>query len=147
MRFLLEEEDVPVALSLHIVFLSLWAATLLYLPILFARHALEQNSGARRRLMLSERWLYAAIMTPSAVLTVLFGIWLIFERGFDGGWLPVKLMLVLAMALFHVYCGHVMVTMRRRTGLLARPAYYRALTVPSGLLVLAVVTLVTAKPF
>ena len=137
----------PLALSLHIVFLSIWAATLLYLPVLFARHALERDPQGRRRHMLMERWLYAAIMTPSAVLTVLFGVWLIFERGFEGGWLPVKLMLVLAMGLFHVYCGHVMVTMRRRTGLVARPAYYRALTVPSGLLVLAVVTLVTAKPF
>ena len=122
-------------------------ATLLYLPMLFARHALEGNAQGRRRLMLTERWLYAAIMTPSAVLTVLFGIWLIFERGFDGGWLHVKLMLVLAMGAFHVYCGRVMVTLRRRTGLFARPGFYRALTVPSGLLVVAVVTLVSAKPF
>jgi putative membrane protein len=77
---------------------------------------------------------------------VLFGVWLIFERGFDGGWLHVKLLLVLAMGLFHVYCGRLM---GRRTEARAehRPLFYYALVPAPALLILAVITLVTAKPF
>ena len=50
-----------------------------------------------------QRWLYAFLMTPSALLTVGFGIWLIFERGFEGGWLQVKLALVVTAAALIVW--------------------------------------------
>ena len=134
------------ALSLHIVFLALWSATLLCLPLLLARQAAEPGEPGRVQLEHMQRWLYAFIMTPSALLTVAFGVWLIFERGFEGGWLPVKLALVLAMGLFHVYCGHLMGDRTEaRAG--RRPAYYYALLLAPTLLIVAVVTLVTAKPF
>ena len=128
------------------MFLALWAATLLYLPLLLARQAAEPEFEGRQRLELMQRWLYASLMTPSAMLTVGFGIWLIFERGFEGGWLQVKLALVLLMGLFHVYCGHLM---GERTEARAghRAAFYYALPLAPALLMLAVVTLVTAKPF
>lgn len=136
----------PVALSLHIAFLALWSATLLYLPLLLARQAAEREPEGRQQLELMQRWLYAFVMTPSALLTVGFGVWLIFERGFEGGWLHVKLALVLAMGLFHGYCGRLL---GDRTEARAdhRPAYYYALLVAPALLIVAVVTLVTAKPF
>lgn len=119
---------------------------LVYLPQLFARHAAEADAEARRRFELMERWVYAVLMTPSALATVLAGIWLIFERGFEGGWFPVKLALVVAMGLFHVYCGHMMIKLKRG-GATHRPAYYRALPLPPAILVLAIVVLVTGKPF
>lgn len=128
------------------MFLSVWAATLLYLPLLLARQAAAEDDHERQRLELMQRWLYAAVMTPSAVLTVLFGVWLIFERGFEGGWLPVKLLLVLLMGLFHVYCGRLLGSRTEaRAG--HRPLYYYALMPAPLLLILGVVTLVTAKPF
>jgi protoporphyrinogen IX oxidase len=136
----------PLALSLHIVFVAMWAGTLLYLPQLFVRQAAESDAAARQRLELMQRWLYAMIMTPSALLTVGFGIWLVFERGFDGGWLHVKLALVVAMGLFHGYCGHLMVKLKRE-GAKHRLAYYRALPFAPAALILGVVTLVTGKPF
>lgn len=145
-RLLLILSAVAVALSLHIAFLSVWAATLLYLPLLLARQAAAEDDHERQRLELMQRWLYAAVMTPSAVLTVLFGVWLIFERGFEGGWLPVKLLLVLLMGLFHVYCGRLLGSRTEaRAG--HRPLYYYALMPAPLLLILGVVTLVTAKPF
>lgn len=126
------------------MFLAVWSAALLGMPLLFARQAATGDAEARRRLMLMQRWFYATIMTPSAVLTVAFGTWLVFERGFEGGWLHVKLALVVLMGLFHVYCGRLMVRLRHAP---RRPAYYRALPVAPGLLVLCVVALVSAKPF
>lgn len=137
----------PLALSLHIAFLSLWSAALLCLPLLFAQQAAagRADADARQRLMLMQRWVYSNLMTPSALLTVGFGIWLVFERGFEGGWLPVKLALVLGMALFHVYCGVLMTGLKRSAG--HRPAFYRCLPLAPAVLILAVLALVTGKPF
>lgn len=134
------------ALSLHIAFLAVWSASLLALPLLLARQAAAADADERQRLELMQRWLYAALMTPSALLTVVFGTWLIFERGFAGGWLPVKLALVLAMGLFHVYCG-MLLGSRTEPGAKHRALYYYALLPAPALLIVAVVTLVTAKPF
>lgn len=134
------------ALSLHIAFLAVWSASLLALPLLLARQAAAADADERQRLELMQRWLYAALMTPSALLTVVFGTWLIFERGFAGGWLPVKLALVLAMGLFHVYCG-MLLGSRTEPGAKHRAFYYYALLPAPALLIVAVVTLVTAKPF
>ena len=135
----------PLALSLHIAFLSVWCATLAYMPQLLLRQVTAEAPDTRLQLAHMQRWLYAYVMTPSAVLTVLFGIWLIFERGFEGGWLPVKLALVVLMGLFHVYCGHLMVAPKRRGA--ARAFYYRVLALAPVPLIVAVVTLVAAKPF
>jgi protoporphyrinogen IX oxidase len=128
------------------VFLSLWAAMLLYLPLLLARQAAAAGDEERLRLELMQRWLYAHVMTPSALLTVGFGTWLVFERGFDGGWLHVKLALVLLMGLFHVYCGRLLGE-RTQPGAQHRAWFYYALLPAPALLITAVVTLVTAKPF
>lgn len=145
-HFLLVQRRMPLALSLHIVFLAFWAATLLYLPQLLVRQMAERDAGERRRLMLMQRWLYAAVMTPSALLTVAFGIWLLFERGFEGGWLHVKLALVVLMGLFHVYCGHLMMKLKPDDAG-HRLAYYRALPLAPAALILGVVALATGKPF
>jgi protoporphyrinogen IX oxidase len=133
------------ALSLHIAFLSVWSAALLALPLLFARQATAPDADERARLAMMQRWLYSNVMTPSGLLTVAFGIWLIFERGFDGGWLPVKLALVAGMGLFHAYCGVLMIALKHGTP--HRPAFYRLLPLAPASLVAAVVTLVTGKPF
>lgn len=116
------------------------------MPVLLARQAADRDRAGRERLELVQRWLYATVMTPSAVLTVVFGTWLVFERGFQGGWFPVKLALVLAMGLFHVYCG-MLLGERSRPGAEHRPLFYYALLLAPGALVVAVIALVTAKPF
>lgn len=116
------------------------------MPLLFARQAGHADPQERHRLELVQRWLYASLMTPSAVLTVLFGVWLVFERGFEGGWLPVKLALVLAMGLFHAYCGTLLGD-RTAPGAKHRALYYYALLPAPALLIVAVLVLVTAKPF
>ena len=145
-RFLLAAWHMPLALSLHIVFLAVWSAALLYMPLLFLRELAAPDGATAVEMQHMQRWVYAYVMTPSAVATVLFGIWLIFERGYHGGWFPVKLALVVLMGLFHVYCGHVMIKLKRGKAI-RRRAYYRVLPVVPALLIVAVVTLVTGKPF
>jgi protoporphyrinogen IX oxidase len=135
-----------IALSLHVAFLLIWSAGLVYMPVLFLQHAAAADPDSRRRMMLMQRWLYASIMTPAALLAVAAGTWLLFERGFSGGWLHVKLALVLLMTWFHIYCGHVMANFKRIGSRHGR-AYFLVMPAVPAALVVAIVWLVTGKPF
>ncbi|GAB3540606.1 protoporphyrinogen oxidase HemJ [Noviherbaspirillum agri] len=132
-------------LSLHIVFLLVWSAALLYFPQLFVRQA-SDDDDAQHRAYHMQRTLYAYVMTPSALLAVAAGSWLIFERGFSGGWLHVKLTLVLLMVFFHAFCGALMDDFRHER-VRRRLWFYRVLPVVPGALITGVITLVVAKPF
>lgn len=133
-------------LAFHIAFLLLWSASLVYFPHLLVREAVKDDMTAQARAIAMQRSLYALVMTPAALLAVVAGIALIFLRGFAGGWLHVKLLLVLLMVFFHVYCGALMDAFKREH-VLRRLWVYRALPLLPALLITAVVTLVVAKPF
>jgi putative membrane protein len=135
--------------TLHIVFMVTWFAGLFYLPRLFVYHAMtpaDDRSG-RERFKLMERKLYVGIMTPGAVLTVAFGLWLWFGYGIKGGWLHAKLALVLLLIALHVYLGLLLRDFahdRNRHG----HVFYRWLNeIPALPLLVAIVWLVVAKPF
>jgi putative membrane protein len=92
--------------ALHIVFMVTWFAGLFYLPRLFVYHAMAEDRPSIDRFKVMERKLYRGIMTPSAVLTVVFGLWLWFGWFRDAsGWLHAKLALVLVLIAYHVWCG------------------------------------------
>ena len=98
--------------SLHIVFMVTWFAGLFYLPRLFVYHALSQDPLSRERFKVMERKLFWGIMTPSAVLTVVFGAWLWLGFGFSGAWLTAKLALVALLFAYHAWCGKLMLDLR-----------------------------------
>jgi len=133
-------------LSIHIAFLVVWSACLVYFPLLFVEHHGTGDDLRREQLVLLQRWIYAKVMTVSALAAIVAGTWLVFERGFGGGWLHAKLALVLGMALFHGYCGHLMVDLKRR-GFRYPRLFYRALPAIPAALVLGVLYLVSSKPF
>lgn len=133
-------------LTLHIAFLLLWSGTLLYFPQLLAQQASAEDEDDRQRSLKMQHTLYAFVMTPAGLLTILFGSWMLFERGFAGGWLPVKLALVLAMVFFHVYCGNLMEQLKEQ-GRSHSIWFYRLLLLPPVLLIPAVIALVVEKPF
>ena len=62
--------------ALHIVFMVTWFAGLFYLPRLFVYHAMADDAVALERFKVMERKLFYGIMTPGAVLTIAFGLWL-----------------------------------------------------------------------
>ncbi len=98
--------------ALHIVFMVTWFAGLFYLPRLFVYHALAQDELSKERFKVMERKLYWGIMTPGAVLTTVFGLWLWLGFGFSGGWLHAKLALAAALIAYHVWCGMLMLDFR-----------------------------------
>jgi putative membrane protein len=135
--------------TLHIVFVVTWFAGLFYLPRLFVYHAqaAPDDRVGIERFKVMERKLYAGIMTPAAVLTVAFGLWLWLGYGIGGAWLHAKVALVLVLIAFHVYLGALMRDFardRNRHG----HVFYRWLNeIPALPLLVAIVYLVVAKPF
>ena len=133
--------------SLHIVFMVTWFTGLFYLPRLFVYHALAQDAVGIERLKLMERKLYFGIMTPGAVLTIVFGLWLWLGYGIAGGWLYAKLALVAILVAHHVWLGKLMLDFRHdrnRHGDL----FYRWINeIPALPVLLGAVLLVIFKPF
>src|SRR2546422_9220169 len=94
--------------SLHIVFLVSWFAGLFYLPRLFVYHAMATDAIGIERFKMMERKLYYGIMAPSAVLTIVSGMWLWLGYGVTGGWLYAKLALVAILLAPPPWLGQIM---------------------------------------
>jgi protoporphyrinogen IX oxidase len=135
--------------SLHIIFMVTWFAGLFYLPRLFVYHALatpDDRIGIER-FKTMERKLYNGIMIPAATLTVAFGLWLWLGYGITGGWLYVKLALVVLLIAFHIYLGMLLRDFAHdRNG--HSHVFYRWLNeIPALPILVAIVFLVVVKPF
>ena len=65
--------------SLHIISMVAWFAGLFYLPRLFVYHANSSNVATNDLFKIMEKKLYKYIMTPAAILTTIFGLWLLIE--------------------------------------------------------------------
>ena len=141
--------------SLHIIFMVTWFAGLFYLPRLFVYHALaldpssgtEVERAAAERFKVMERKLYYGIMTPGAIATIAFGLWLWLRWFADtGGWIHAKLGLVVVLIGYHVWCGklvHDFQRDRNRHG----HVWYRWFNEFPVLILAVVVILVVVKPF
>jgi putative membrane protein len=133
--------------SLHIIFMVAWYAGLFYLPRLFVYHSAATDSISIERFKLMERRLYRGIMTPSGVLTVVFGGWLWLGYGITGGWLHAKLVLVMILIMYHVWLGKLVADFaadRNRHG----ATFYRWINeIPALPILIAVVFLVVMKPW
>ncbi len=113
-------------LSLHIISIVCWFAGLFYLPRLFVYHAMTKEKAVFEQLKIMEYKLYYYIMHPSLLLTLLTGGALIFNycRGhvlpalnflnmqnpdfwlfWLKNWLVWKLLCVLLLIIFHIFCG------------------------------------------
>jgi len=90
--------------AFHIIFMVTWFAGLFYLPRLYVYHAMTDDEVSHERFKVMERKLFYGIMTPGAVLTLLFGFWLMIGYGYSGGWLMWKLLLVLLVVIYHGWC-------------------------------------------
>ena len=90
--------------SLHIIFMVTWFAGLFYLPRLFVYHAMSKDKISHERFLVMERKLFYGIMTPGALLTLFFGLWLWLEYGFNGLWMNIKIALVITLIIYHALC-------------------------------------------
>lgn len=132
--------------SLHIFFVVTWFAGLFYLPRLFVYHAMTEDEVGQARFKIMERKLFLGIMTPSAVLALVFGIWLWLAYGFSGGWLYVKLFLVLVLIAYHLWCGRILLDFKQDNNTRTH-TWYRWFNEFPVIILLATTILVVLKPF
>ena len=135
--------------ALHVIFMVTWFAGLFYLPRLFVYHAMAgDDAAANERFKIMERKLYA-IMGIGAVLTVLFGVWMLWLIGAAGvaamHWLHLKLALVALLGAYHVYLGRLVHTFRDDRNAYGH-VFYRWLNELPVLILIPVVFLAILKP-
>ena len=131
--------------AFHIIFMVTWFAGLFYLPRLFVYHAMSEDSPSIERFKVMERKLFYGIMTPGAVLTIVFGLWLWLGFGISGGWLHTKLLLVVLLIAYHLYCGKLLSNFRQDRNQHGH-VYYRLFNEIPVVLLIAIVILVVVKP-
>jgi putative membrane protein len=133
--------------SFHIIFMVTWFAGLFYLPRLFVYHAMASDAPSIERFKVMERKLYWGIMTPGALLTIVFGVWLWLGwfRG-SSSWLHAKIALVAILAGYHLWCG--LLLRDFAAGRNARShVWFRWFNEFPVLVLIATVLLVVFKPF
>lgn len=136
--------------ALHIIFMVTWFAGLFYLPRLFVYHAMSSDQISIDRFKIMERKLFWGIMTPGGVLTILFGLGILWSGGWEAykssGWLHVKLLLVALLAVYHVFCGKLLADFKHDRNQRGHVFYRWFNEVPVvGLIV--IVLLASLKPF
>lgn len=135
--------------AFHVIFMVTWFSGLFYLPRLFVYHALSRDEISHIRFKTMEKKLFFGIMTPGAVLTILFGIWtLSFDP--DGYmhtlWMNLKLGLVLLLVIYHFYLGKLMHDFKLQRNCHDH-VFYRWLNEVPVFFLVAIVILAIVKPW
>jgi putative membrane protein len=132
--------------ALHIIFMVTWFAGLFYLPRLFVYHVDCHDGTGHERFLVMERKLFA-IMTIGAVLTTVFGVWLLLKWHWPLSelWLQIKLALIAALFAYHVYCA-VLVRRFRANSNRHSGVFYRWFNEFPALILIAVVLLAVLRP-
>jgi len=99
--------------GLHVVFMVTWFAGLFYLPRLFIYHLAATDTASRERFVVMEIRLFA-IMSIGAVLTAIFGFWMLAINAglLQVAWFQVKLALLVGLLVFHWRCFNWMKVLR-----------------------------------
>lgn len=136
--------------AFHVVFMVTWFAGLFYLPRLFVYHAMSQDETSAARFKIMERKLYWGIMTPGALLTLVLGLWMLFDYAWKAyattGWLWSKLALVVILLIYHAYCGKLLLDFKNDKNRRSH-VWYRVFNEIPVLLLVGIVVLVIVKPF
>lgn len=135
--------------ALHIISVISWMAGMLYLPRLFVYHSeVAIGSEMDQKFQLMEKRLLRYIMNPAMIATFIFGFWVMAMMGVEslGGWLHVKIMLVLIMAAIHglfAKCRKDFAAGKNKHD----AKFYRIINeIPTALMILIVI-LAVVKPF
>jgi protoporphyrinogen IX oxidase len=136
--------------AFHVIAMVTWFAGLFYLPRLFVYHAMCEDDAGRERFKIMERKLFNGIMTPSAVVTIVLGLWLLFAYAWEAWsamkWLHVKLLLAVLLVAYHLYCWRLLVVFREDRNTRSH-VFYRWFNELPVLMLVAMVVLVVVKPF
>ena len=94
--------------AIHIIFIVTWFAGLFYMPrlLIYTVEAVEKKSSENHILIeqfkLMQRRLWYGITWPSAILTLIFGTWMLYMFGSFPNWLIIKLLFVVGLYLYQI---------------------------------------------
>lgn len=94
--------------ALHIISVITWFAGIFYLPRLFVYHATTEDAKSNERFKVMEDKLYRLIMTPSMVVTLALGFWMLaigWSTLHVSLWIWIKIALVALLVGYHLHCG------------------------------------------
>ena len=135
--------------AFHIIAVVTWFAAIFYLPRLFVYHADASDEISRERFKGMERKLFRGIMTPSMVVVIALGIWMLSMNTsfyFSQGWMHAKLTLVALLVVYHFYCGHLLKVFKEDRNTRSH-VFYRWFNEVPVFILLGVVILVVVRPF
>ena len=135
--------------AFHIIAVVTWFAALFYLPRLFVYHAMAEDRVSIERFKIMERRLYRGIMTPSMVVAVLLGLWLLRENwGYyrQEGWMHAKLGLAVLLIGYHHMCLAFMKKFAADANARSH-VFYRWFNEVPVLFLIAMVVLAVVRPF
>jgi putative membrane protein len=132
--------------ALHVVFVVAWFAGLFYLPRLFVYHTAAMDAPGDTRFKLMERRLFA-LMTIAGTAATAFGVTLLVLQPawLQQGWLDAKLALVMALVLYHIWCGRLVFQFREGRNVHSE-RWYRWFNDAPTLLLFTIVVLAVVKP-
>lgn len=122
-----------------------WFAGLFYLPRLFVYHAMSSDKISIERFKVMERKLFYGIMTPGALITIILGVWLWLDYGFNGQWLNIKIFLVFLLVIYHIYCFKYLIDFKHNKNNHSH-IFYRWFNEVPVILLVAIILLVELKP-
>ena len=134
--------------AFHIIAVVTWFSGLFYLPRLFVNHTMDSNPILHERFVMMERKLFWAITTPSAVVTVALGSWLLVGNWAYFGvqwWMHVKLSLVFLLLIYQYFCWYFMIQLRQGTCTRSHKFFRMFNEIPTPILIIAVI-LIVVKP-
>lgn len=146
--FLFPVEAYLWAKAVHVIAVISWMAGMLYLPRLFVYHAeIGPGTPQSETFKVMEKRLLRVIINPAMTVAWVLGLWLAWQGfGFSGGWLHLKIALVIAMSGLHGYFSKaVRLFAEDRNEKSAR--HWRLMNEGPTLLMIVIVILVVIKPF
>ena len=136
--------------AFHIIAIVTWFAGLFYLPRLFVYHAMCEDEVGSERFKVMERKLYRGITTPSMIIVVALGLWMLYDYAWLAYkpmlWLHIKLAFAVALIGYHLYCGHLVRLFREERNTRGH-VFYRWFNEAPVLALVAMVILAVVKPF
>lgn len=146
--FLFPAEAYLWAKAAHVIAVISWMAGMLYLPRLFVYHVeIGPGTPQSETFKVMEQRLLRVIINPAMTVAWVLGLWLAWQGfGFSGGWLHLKIALVIAMSGLHGYFSKaVRLFAEDRNEKSAR--HWRLMNEGPTLLMIVIVILVVVKPF
>ena len=134
--------------SLHLVAVISWMVGLLYLPRLFVyQNESKLGSEIDKTFLIMEYRLYYYIMNPALILTILFGLYLLYKSPYllIENYFLIKSILVFLLIIFHIYLYFLYKDFKKGYRVKSTK-FYRIINEIPTVLMIIVIILIFVKP-